>query len=93
MAIRDFAAAVRVKLSRVNERPAPPGSAIHECGTARMGRDPATSVVDQQLRVRGIDALAVADASVFPSIISGNTNAPSIMIGEKCARLVLEAAA
>ena len=59
----------------------------HPVGTARMGTD-AGSVVDPELRVRGVDGLRVADASVMPGIIRGHTNAPSIVIGEKAADLL-----
>lgn len=66
----------------------------HPGGTCRMGApdDPA-SVVDPQLRVKGIAALRVADASVMPRVIGGNTNAPCVMIGERCADFVLGKAA
>ncbi len=60
----------------------------HAVGTARMGSD-ADAVCDPQLRVRGVDGLYIADASVMPKLVSGNTNAPSIMIGERCADFVL----
>ena len=63
---------------------------FHQCGTCRMGRDPLAAVVDARLRVHGVEGLRVADASVFPTIPSGNTNAPSIMVGERASDLILE---
>ncbi|MGV0745559.1 GMC family oxidoreductase [Mycolicibacterium sp. XJ870] len=59
----------------------------HPVGTCRMGSDEA-SVVDPQLRVRGVDGLRVADASIMPTIIRGHTHAPSVLIGEKAADLI-----
>lgn len=64
-------------------------SIYHPTGTCKMGND-AGSVVDARLRVHGIAGLRVADCSIMPEIVSGNTNAPAIMIGEKASDLMLE---
>ncbi|GHF58880.1 GMC family oxidoreductase [Seohaeicola zhoushanensis] len=61
---------------------------FHQCGTCRMGSDAGTSVVDARLRVHGVGGLRVADASIFPTIPTGNTNAPAIMVGEKASDLI-----
>ena len=69
------------------------GSIYHLCGSCAMGNDPRTSVVDARLRVHGVAGLRVVDASVFPNITSGNINAPTMMVAEKGADLILEDAA
>jgi choline dehydrogenase len=62
---------------------------FHPVGTCKMGSDP-LAVVDDRLRVLGVDRLRVIDASVMPRITSGNTNAPTYLIAEKGARMILE---
>jgi choline dehydrogenase len=64
----------------------------HPTSTCRMGPDP-LAVVDERLRVRGFEHLRVIDASIMPTVVSGNTNAAAVMIGEKGADLVLQDAA
>lgn len=62
-------------------------TAYHPIGTCRMGPG-ANAVVDDRLRVHGLQGLRIADASIFPTMPSGNTNAPSILVGEKAADLL-----
>jgi choline dehydrogenase len=62
----------------------------HPVGTCSMGISEKTSVVDSNLKLHGIKNLRVADASIMPKIISGNTNSACMMIGEKCADLIKE---
>ena len=64
----------------------------HPVGSCRMGPDP-NAVVDAQLRVHGIEGLRVADASVFPRVVGGNTNAAVVMVAEKAADMMLGIAA
>lgn len=68
------------------------GSIYHPCGTTVMGPDAATSVVNSRLQVHAINGLRVIDASIFPNITAGNINAPTMMVAEKGADLVLAAA-
>ena len=65
------------------------GTVFHQCGTCRMGKDVSSSVVDESLNVHGTIGLRVVDASIFPRITTGNTNAPAIMVGEKAADTIL----
>ena len=65
---------------------------FHPTSTCRMGQDD-KAVVDERLRVRGIDKLRIADGSIMPTVVSGNTNAAIVMIGEKCAAMMLQDAA
>ena len=67
------------------------GTVYHHSCTCRMGPDAATSVVDAGLRVHGVEGLRVCDASVFPNLIAGNTNAPAMMVGWRGAEIILEA--
>jgi choline dehydrogenase len=66
------------------------GSIYHLCGSCAMGSDVQTSVVDDRLRVHGISGLRVVDASIFPNITSGNVNAPTMMVAEKGAEMILD---
>jgi choline dehydrogenase len=63
---------------------------FHPVSTCRMGPNPRDAVVDHRLRVHGLVGLRVVDASVFPTVTSGNTNAPVIMLAEKGTDLILE---
>ena len=62
----------------------------HQCGTCKMGTDPKQSVVDEQLRVHGVQGLRVVDASIFPTVPTGNTNGPTIAVAEKAAIMIIK---
>ena len=64
-------------------------SIFHPCGTCRMGPDANSNVVDARLKVHGIESLRIADASIFPTIPAGNINAPSMMVGQRAAEIIL----
>jgi choline dehydrogenase len=66
------------------------GSIYHLCGSCAMGPDPAASVVSNRLKVHGMDHLRIVDASIFPNVTSGNINAPTMMVAEKGAAMILE---
>jgi choline dehydrogenase len=65
------------------------GTVFHPVGTCGMGPDPRSAVVDAQLRVHGLQGLRVVDASVFPCVTSGNTHAPTVMVAQKAADMIL----
>jgi choline dehydrogenase len=81
--------AVQSDAERIADIRARSYSVFHPVSTCRMGQDKAESVVDHRLRVHGIERLRVIDASIFPTVTSGNTNAPAMLVGEKGADLVL----
>jgi len=66
------------------------GSIYHLCGSCAMGPDARTAVVDERLRVHGVQGLRIVDASIFPNITSGNLNAPVMMVAEKGADMILD---
>ena len=84
-------AAVQTEQALMDDIAQRASTVFHPVSTCRMGPDPRQAVVDAQLRVHGLQGLRVIDASVFPTLTSGNTNAPTLMLAEKGADLVLAA--
>ncbi len=66
------------------------GSIYHLCGSCAMGPDPGRAVVSERLKVHGVDRLRIVDASIFPNVTSGNINAPTMMVAEKGAAMILQ---
>jgi choline dehydrogenase len=62
----------------------------HQCGTCKMGVDPGKAVVDEELKVHGVQGLRVVDASIFPTVPTGNTNGPTIAVAEKAAKMIIK---
>lgn len=87
---REPGSAVRTDEAVLADFRARAGSVFHASCTCAMGSEPRTSVLDAQLRVRGVARLRVVDASAFPNVTSGNTHAPTIMLAEKGAALILQ---
>ena len=81
---------VQTREQMIDDIRARASSVFHPVGTCRMGPDAATAVVDHRLRAHGLAGLRIVDASVFPAVTSGNTNAPVIMVAEKGAAMILE---
>ena len=82
--------AVQTREQMIEDIRARCSTVFHPVSTCRMGPDPAQSVVDHRLRVHGLAGLRIVDASVFPTVTSGNTNMPVVMVAEKAADLLLE---
>jgi choline dehydrogenase len=87
---RQPGAAVASDQSVLEDFRARAGPVFHASGTCSMGADARSAVLDARLRVRGVSGLRVADASAFPNVTSGNTNAATLMLGEKAADLILQ---
>jgi choline dehydrogenase len=83
-------AAVRSDDTLVDDIRQRAGTVFHPTSTCIVGPDPSSAVVDARLSVRGLAALRIIDASIFPCVPSRNTNAPTIMVGEKGAELLLD---